>query len=199
MEKGVETIGGGMDQQKIKTAVRMILEAIGEDPTREGLRETPERIAEMYTEIFEGLGQDPAQELAVGFEEDHEEMVVVKDIPFYSCCEHHLLPFHGIAHVGYIPQGRVAGISKIARVVELLARRPQLQERLTSQIADIVMEALRPQGVAVVVEAVHLCMTMRGIKKPGSVIVTSAIRGQFRRSAATRMEFLELIKSKRER
>ncbi len=188
-----------MDQQKIKTAVRMILEAIGEDPTREGLRETPERIAEMYTEIFEGLGQDPAQELAVGFEEDHEEMVVVKDIPFYSCCEHHLLPFHGIAHVGYIPQGRVAGISKIARVVELLARRPQLQERLTSQIADIVMEALRPQGVAVVVEAVHLCMTMRGIKKPGSVIVTSAIRGQFRRSAATRMEFLELIKSKRER
>ncbi len=188
-----------MDQQKIKTAVRMILEAIGEDPTREGLRETPERIAEMYTEIFEGLGQDPAQELAVGFEEDHEEMVVVKDIPFYSCCEHHLLPFHGIAHVGYIPQGRVAGISKIARVVELLARRPQLQERLTSQIADTVMEALRPQGVAVVVEAVHLCMTMRGIKKPGSVIVTSAIRGQFRRSAATRMEFLELIKSKRER
>ncbi len=188
-----------MDQQKIKTAVRMILEAIGEDPTREGLRETPERVAEMYTEIFEGLGQDPAEELTVGFEEDHEEMVVVKDIPFYSCCEHHLLPFHGIAHVGYIPQGRVAGISKIARVVELLARRLQLQERLTGQIADIVMEALRPQGVAVVVEAVHLCMTMRGIKKPGSVIVTSAIRGQFRRSAATRMEFLELIKSKRER
>lgn len=187
-----------MDQQKIKTAVRMILEAIGEDQTREGLRETPERIAEMYTEIFEGLGQDPAQELTVAFEEEHEEMVVVKDIPFYSCCEHHLLPFHGTAHVGYIPQGRVAGISKIARVVELLARRPQLQERLTSQIADTIMKALRPQGVAVVVEAAHLCMTMRGIKKPGSVIVTSAIRGQFRRNAATRMEFLELI-SRREK
>ncbi len=176
--------------------MRLILESIGEDPQREGLVRTPDRIADMYAEIFEGIGQDPLELLKVRFNENHQEMVIVKDIPFYSMCEHHLLPFHGAAHVGYIPNGHVVGISKLARVVEIYARRPQLQERLTSQIADALMEGLEPQGVAIVVEAVHLCMTMRGVRKPGSLVATSAIRGIFRRNSATRAEFFELIKSR---
>ena len=181
-----------VDQAKIQKAVALIIEAIGEDPKREGLQNTPQRVAEMYAELFSGLGQDPKEELATGFGEGHREMVVVKDIPFYAMCEHHLLPFYGLAHVGYIPNvnGRVVGASKLARVVEIVAHRPQLQERMTTQIAEAIVEALNPDGVAVVIEAEHLCMTMRGIKKPGSNIVTSANRGVFRRKAATRAEFL---------
>ena len=184
-----------VDQAKIRQAVALIIEAIGEDPGREGLVKTPQRVAEMYAELFSGLGQDPREELATGFEEGHREMVVLKDIPFYAMCEHHLLPFYGLAHVGYIPNvnGRVVGASKLARVVEMVARRPQLQERMTTRIAEAIVEALDPDGVAVVIEAEHLCMTMRGIKKPGSNIVTSASRGVFRSRAATRAEFLSLI------
>ena len=185
-----------MDAARIERAVRDMLEAIGEDPEREGLRDTPARIARMYAEIFAGLKEDPAQHLAVGFSEGHDEMVILRDIPFYSTCEHHLVPFHGLAHVGYVPSGRVAGISKLARVVESLAKRPQLQERLTSQVADVLMDALQPDGVAVVVEAQHLCLTMRGVKKPGSRMVTSAVRGSFKRSAVTRAEFLSLVQGR---
>ncbi len=183
-----------IDEEAIKTAVVMMLRAIGEDPTREGLRETPRRIAEMYRELFAGLRHDPAEVLQVTFDEGHSEMVIVKDIPFYTVCEHHFLPFHGVAHVGYIPRGRVVGISKLARAVEILARRPQLQERLTSQIADTIMTTLEPNGVGVVLEGEHLCTTMRGVKKPGSKVVTSAMRGAFK-NAATRAEFMTLIKS----
>jgi len=183
-----------IDQDKIKRAVHDILIAIGEDPSREGIKETPRRIAEMYAEVFNGMKEDPREVLSVGFEEGHNEMVILKDIPFYSMCEHHLLPFYGMAHIGYIPKGRVVGASKLGRVVEILAKRPQLQERLTTQIADTIVEALQPQGVAVVIEAEHLCMTMRGVKKPGSNIVTSAMRGSFRTRAVTRSEFLSLIK-----
>ena len=183
-----------VDGATIEQAVRAIIEAIGEDQSREGLVDTPRRIAEMYAELFEGLGQDPREVLKVTFQaEKHQEMVILKDIPFYSMCEHHFLPFHGVAHIGYIPEGPIVGISKLARAVEILARRPQLQERLTSQIADAIMEVLEPSGVGVVIEAEHLCMTMRGIKKPGSVVVTSANRGLFRRRMATRQEFLTLI------
>ncbi len=182
-----------IDEEAIKTAVVMMLKAIGEDPTREGLRDTPRRIAEMYRELFSGLRRDPAEVLQVSFDEGHSEMVIVKDIPFYTVCEHHLLPFHGMAHVGYIPRGRVVGISKLARAVEILARRPQLQERLTSQVADSIMTTLEPHGVGVVLEGTHLCMTMRGVKKSGSRVVTSAMRGAFK-SVATRTEFLSLIR-----
>ena len=177
----------------IRKAVREIIRAVGEDPTREGLRETPRRVANMYAEVFSGLRQDPADVLRVGFEEGHQELVLVKDIPFYSMCEHHFLPFHGLAHVGYIPNGRVVGLSKLARAVEILARRPQLQERLTSQLADAIMTTLEPAGVAVVIKAEHLCMTMRGVRKPGSMTVTSAMRGVFQRNPATRAEFMSLI------
>jgi GTP cyclohydrolase I len=185
-----------IDRQAIERVVGEIIDAIGEDRQREGLRETPRRVADMYAELFSGMDQDPREVLAVGFEEDHREMVVFRDIPFYSMCEHHLLPFFGNAHLGYIPNknGRVVGASKLARVVEILARRPQLQERLTRQIADTLTEAIQPDGVAVVIEAEHLCMTMRGIKKPGSNIITSATRGLFRTRAATRAEFLSLVK-----
>jgi len=183
-----------IDQEAISKAIREVISAIGEDATREGLVDTPTRIAQMYAEIFSGLGQDPKEILAVGFEDEkHEEMVVLKDIPFYSMCEHHFLPFHGLAHVGYIPRGRLVGISKLARVVEILARRPQLQERLTGQIADTIMEALEARGVGVVIEAEHLCMTMRGIRKPGSRLVTSANRGIFRTYPATRAEFFSIL------
>ena len=182
-----------IDLERIRKAVLEILLAIGEDPQREGLLGTPGRVAAMYQELFCGLGRDPAEVLGVGFEEDHQEMVILKDIPFYSMCEHHLLPFHGKAHIGYIPSGRVVGISKLARVVEILGRRPQLQERLTSQVADMVMETVKPSGVGVVIQAEHLCMTMRGIRKPGSVVVTSANRGIFRSRRETRAEFLSLI------
>jgi GTP cyclohydrolase I len=182
-----------VDVAKIEHAVQMIIEAVGEDPQREGLQGTPRRIAEMYQEAFSGLTEDPREFLRVGFEEDHREMVILRDIPFHSMCEHHFLPFYGVAHVGYIPRGRVVGISKIARVVETLARRPQLQERLTSQIADTIDEVLQPSGVGVVLQAAHLCMIMRGVKKPGSQVVTSANRGIFRTRLATREEFISLI------
>ncbi len=184
----------GVDQAAVAEAVRRILDAIGEDPTREGLAETPRRIAEMYEELFAGLHQDPREVLSTGFQESHREMVILKNIPFYSLCEHHFLPFHGRAHVGYVPEGRIVGASKIARAVDILARRPQLQERLTGQIADAIMEGLSPDGVAVVIEAEHLCMTMRGVQKPGTTLVTSAIRGGFRRRAVTRSEFLALVR-----
>ncbi len=184
-----------MDQGRIKRAVSEIIAAIGDDESREGLRETPRRIAEMYGEIFDGLEQNPIEILGVTFDSGgHQEMVILKDIPFYSVCEHHFLPFHGVAHVGYIPRDRLAGVSKIARVVEALAHRPQMQERLTTQVADSLMAGLQPTGVAVVLEAEHLCMTMRGVKKPGSRLVTSATRGTFRTSAATRAEFFSLIR-----
>jgi GTP cyclohydrolase I len=160
-----------IDQNKIKLAAASIIEAIGEDPLRESLKDTPKRIAEMYAELFSGLDADPKAELSVGFDEGHYEMVILRDIPFYSMCEHHLLPFYGVAHVGYIPRlgGRVVGISKLARVVEIFARRPQLQERMTKQIADCIFEALQPNGVGVIVRAEHLCMTMRGVKNRGQM------------------------------
>ena len=186
-----------IDKESIRAAVVQILKAVGEDPTREGLVDTPRRIADMYEEILQGMRQDPREVLQVGFDENHQEMVIVRDIPFYSLCEHHLLPFHGTFHVGYIPRGRVVGISKLARVVETYARRPQLQERLTSQIADILMQELQPEGVAVVGTAEHLCMTMRGIKKPGAMVTTSANRGLFRDREATRLEFFALLGNER--
>mgnify|MGYP001108571960 CR=1 FL=1 len=184
-----------IDREKLEKAIAMIIEAIGDDPAREGLASTPQRVADMYTELFSGMQRDPREELIVGFEVGHREMVVAKDIPFYSMCEHHFLPFYGVAHVGYVPNagGRVVGASKLARVVEVVARRPQIQERMTTQIAEALVEAVKPDGVAVVIQAEHLCMTMRGIKKPGCNIVTSANRGIFRRKAATRAEFLSLI------
>ena len=185
-----------INKSKIEKAVASIIEAIGEDPKREGLVGTPKRIAEMYAEVFSGIYEDPREELRVGFEEGHREMVILKDIAFYSMCEHHFLPFYGLAHVGYIPNGRVVGASKVGRVIEILAKRPQLQERLTTQIANTMVEVLEPKGVAVVIQAEHLCMTMRGVKKPGSNIVTSAMRGLFQKSPLTRSEFLSLVQSK---
>jgi len=187
-----------IDEKKIRIAIRSLIEAIGENPDREGLKDTPRRVAEMYSEIFAGIDRDPREELNMGFEESHREMVIVRDIPFYSMCEHHLLPFYGNAHVGYIPnkQGRVVGASKLARVVEIVAKRPQIQERMTSGIADAIMEGIKPDGVAVVIQAEHLCMIMRGIKKPGSALVTSALRGIFRTRVATRNEFFCLLQGK---
>jgi len=187
-----------VDKPEIETAVLSIIKAIGDDPKREGLKDTPQRIADMYTELFAGIDMDAKAELTVGFEVGHREMVILRDIPFYSMCEHHLLPFYGVAHVGYIPneEGRVVGVSKLARVVEIFAKRLQLQERMTSQIADAICEALQPDGVAVVIQAEHLCMTMRGIKKQGSNVITSATRGLFRTRAATRAEFLSLVQGR---
>lgn len=183
-----------IDRERIRDAVRTIIEAIGEDPNREGLIETPRRVAEMYEEIFVGLSEDPSRHLEVTFTEDHDEMILVRDITFYSLCEHHFLPFFGHAHIAYIPRGgRVTGLSKLARVVEGYARRPQMQERLTSQIADLLMEKLEPEGVAVVMEAEHMCMSMRGVNKPGSKTVTSAVRGIFREDKKTRAELFALI------
>lgn len=183
-----------MDKERIEKAVREILIAIGEDPDREGLVETPGRVARMYEEIFTGLENDPEQHLKVFNEEKNEEMVVVRDIPLYSMCEHHLLPFVGKAHIVYIPgSGKVIGLSKLARIVDNFARRPQIQERLTSQIADFLMEHLEPQGVAVVIEAEHLCMTMRGARAAGAKTTTSALRGSMRSDARTRSEALSLI------
>jgi len=181
---------------EIEDAFRAVLSAIGENPAREGLVTTPTRIAELYAELFSGLSEDPLAELTSGFEEGHQEMVVLRDITFYSMCEHHFLPFHGVAHVGYIPRGRVVGVSKLARVVEILAKRPQIQERLTTQIADTLKDGLEPAGVAVVLKAEHLCMTMRGVKKPGSTVVTSAMRGLFRKDPRTRGEFLSLVQDR---
>ena len=187
-----------VNQDKVKLAMASIIESIGEDPLREGIKDTPRRVAEMYAELFSGLDVDPKVELTVDFGEGYEEMVILKNIPFYSMCEHHLLPFYGVAHVGYIPSpgGRVVGVSKLARVVEICARRPQLQERMTQQIADAIFEALQPDGVAVVIQAEHLCMIMRGIKKPGTTVITSSVRGNFRSKVATRSEFLSLIQGK---
>jgi GTP cyclohydrolase IA len=184
-----------VDPARIERAVTEILRTVGEDPEDERLQDTPTRVARMYGELFAGLRVDPAEYLRTGFEEGHQEMVILKDIPFFSMCEHHLLPFHGAAHVGYVPKGRLAGVSKIARVVEAFARRPQLQERLTSQIADCISDELRPSGAGVVIEAEHLCMTMRGVRKPGSCVVTSAMRGSFREKSETRGEFLSLVRS----
>jgi GTP cyclohydrolase I len=184
-----------MDRAKIEEGVRLILDGIGEDITREGLIDTPGRVARMYEEVFAGLEQDPSELFSKSFGENHHELVLVKDIPIYSMCEHHLVTFHGVAHIGYLPgpDGRVCGISKLARLVDVYARRPQVQERLTTQIADTLVEQLDPNGVIVVIEAEHLCMSMRGVKKPGSKTITSAVRGSFRASAKTREEALSLI------
>ena len=186
-----------VDIERIKAAVLEIIEAIGEDPGRDGLADTPRRIAEAYAEIFSGLRRNPLEDLKVRFNEDHHEMVVLKDIPFYSLCEHHFLPFYGSAAVAYIPDGSIVGISKLARVVDTLSKRPQVQERLTSQIADTIVDALHPQGVAVVLRAEHLCMTMRGVKKAGADMVTSAVRGRFEESQMTRDEFMSLLQGAR--
>jgi GTP cyclohydrolase I len=184
-----------IDTARIERAVREILEAIGEDPERDGLLRTPARVAAMYAEIFSGLHEDPSRHLTVTFEADHDEMVMVRDIPIFSACEHHLTPFHGMAHVAYIPgdDGRITGLSKIARLVEGFARRPQVQERLTTQIADALLERLRPQGVFVLIQCEHLCMSMRGVKKAGTLTVTSAVRGLFKDNPATRAEAMSLI------
>jgi len=184
-----------VDTARIERAVRDILEAVGEDPDRDGLQRTPMRVAAMYEEIFSGLHDDPSRHLTVTFEAEHDEMVMVRDIPLFSVCEHHLVPFAGRAHVAYIPgdDGRITGLSKIARLVEGYARRPQVQERLTTQIADALVEVLKPSGVLVMIEAEHLCMSMRGVKKPGALTITSAVRGLFKTNAATRAEALALI------
>ncbi|MFF1530533.1 GTP cyclohydrolase I FolE [Cellulomonas sp. NPDC058312] len=182
------------DAPRVEAAIRELLLAVGEDPDRDGLRDTPARVARAYQEIFAGLRQDPAEVLSASFDIGHEEMVLVKDIEVYSTCEHHLVPFHGVAHVGYIPGpgGQVTGLSKLARLVDVYARRPQVQERLTGQIADALVEVLQPRGVLVVVECEHLCMSMRGVRKPGSHTVTSAVRGQMR-DPATRAEAMSLV------
>jgi GTP cyclohydrolase I len=185
----------GVDKPRVERAVRELLEAIGEDPERDGLRRTPTRMAEMYDEIFAGLREDPSRHLTVTFEAEHDEMVMVRDIALQSVCEHHLVPFVGRAHVAYIPgaDGRITGLSKIARLVDGFAKRPQVQERLTTQIADALMEVLKPDGVFVLIEAEHLCMSMRGVKKPGSLTVTSAVRGLFKSNPATRAEAMSLV------
>src|SRR3972149_10805209 len=186
-----------MDTRKIQKGVRLIIEGIGENPERPGLRRTPERIAELYEEIFSGLVDSPEDILKPMEGETHDEMVLLKDIPFYSVCEHHLLPFAGKAHIAYIPEGgRIVGISALARALEIFAKRPQVQERLTAQLADMIMEKLKPKGAMVVIDAEHLCLSMRGIKKPGARTVTSAVRGIFRSKQSTREELLELLKSK---
>jgi GTP cyclohydrolase IA len=180
-------------QQRIERAITDLLEAVGEDALREGLADTPRRVARMYAELFAGLAEDPGAYLDVSFTETYDDMVVLRDIPFYSLCEHHLLPFMGKAHVAYLPNGKVAGLSKLARVVEAFARRPQVQERLTTQIADLLMEKLDAKGVGVILEATHTCMTIRGVRKPGSVMVTSAMKGLFRTNLATRTEAVNLL------
>ena len=183
-----------MNLKKIEKAVKIILEAIGENPEKKGLKETPKRVAKMYQEIFAGLKENPEKILGKVFRENYNELVLLKDIPLYSMCEHHLLPFYGKAHVAYLPDGkRIVGISKLARLVDIFAKRPQLQERLTNQIVDTIMKVLKPQGAMVIIEAEHMCMIMRGIKKPGTKIVTSSMRGIFLRDIRTRTEALDLI------
>lgn len=183
-----------IDQGRIEKAVREIIEALGEDPEREGMVDTPERVAKFYAEVFDGLHRDPGDVVDAFFGEEHyQEIVMVREIPFYSMCEHHFVPFHGQAHVAYIPKGRVTGLSKLARLVEGFARRPQMQERLTAQVADALTERLEPLGVMVVVEAEHLCMSMRGVKKPGATTVTSAVRGIMESQPATRAEAMSLL------
>jgi GTP cyclohydrolase I len=195
LHRGIDGVVRGVDRPRAEAAVRELLIAVGEDPDRPGLKDTPARVARSYGEIFAGLWQDPGEVLATTFDEDHDELVLVKDIPMYSTCEHHLVPFHGVAHIGYIPgeDGKVTGLSKLARLVEVYARRPQVQERMTSQIADALNDVLKPRGVLVVIEAEHLCMAMRGIRKPGSRTVTSAVRGIFRKNPATRSEAMSLV------
>ena len=184
-----------VDFDKLKEAVRMILEAVGEDPDREGLLDTPKRVAKMYAEVFSGLGKNPEEELSAIFNEMHEEVVIVKDIPFFSMCEHHLVPFYGKAHVAYIPRnGQVTGLSKLARVVETVARQPQLQERITATVADTLVNKLNPKGVAVIVEAEHMCMTMRGVKKPGASTITTSVRGLYADDAGARAEVFSLMR-----
>jgi GTP cyclohydrolase IA len=187
---------GAFDDGKVRQGVRLILEGVGEDPDREGLAETPARVADMYREVLGGIGRDAGAELTVVKGADHDEMIMIRGIPMFSLCEHHLTPFSGVAHVAYLPNadGRITGLSKIARVVDLLSKRLQVQERLTTEIADALDRALEPKGVFVVLEAEHLCMTMRGVKKPGSVTVTSAVRGRFRSDARTRAEAMSLIR-----
>lgn len=186
-----------MDAEKIKRGVRLLIEGVGDDPTRRGLRQTPERVARMCEEIFAGIATDPKSVFRELLHEVHDEIVLVKNIPFYSMCEHHLLPFLGKAHVAYLPDGqRICGLSKVARLVEVHAKRLQLQERLTSEIADSLVQALQPRGVMVVIEAEHLCMTMRGVKAPGSRTVTSVVRGIFRENPATRAEVMALLRDK---
>jgi len=184
---------GKVDMDRIAAAVREILAAVGEDPQREGLRETPMRVARMYTELFAGLRQNPSDHLKAIFTEKYDELVVLRDIPFHSMCEHHLMPFIGVAHIGYLPDGKIVGISKLARVVDAFARRPQVQERLTSQVADLLMDTLEAKGVAVIMSATHACMTCRGVKKPGSLMVTSALRGLCKSDARTRAEVMQLL------
>lgn len=184
-----------MDKAKLEKAVRMILEAIGEDPKKKDLLDTPLRVAEMYEEIFSGIDKDPQRELEVILDQKHDEIILLKNISLYSVCEHHLIPFLGKVSIAYIPKnGRVTGLSKLARVVDILSKRPQVQERLTSQIADIIMSKLKPQGCMVVIEAEHMCMSMRGVKKPGTLTVTSVVRGIFKKNEKTRAETLALIK-----
>ncbi|WP_437228368.1 GTP cyclohydrolase I FolE [Planctomicrobium sp. SH661] len=186
-----------VDQPRIERAVREILAAIGEDPDRNGLLETPGRVARMYAELFSGLHSDPARHLKKTFEETYDELVLIRDISFNSMCEHHLLPFIGTAHVGYIPKGSVVGISKLARIVEEISHRPQVQERMTEQVADLLVSELDPKGVIVVIEAEHSCMTIRGIRKPGALTVTSAVRGLFKKNDSSRAEAMSLIYGKR--
>ena len=183
-----------VDEVEIEKAVASIISALGENPDREGLRETPGRVARMYGEFFSGLDQDPAKVLATDFQERHDEIVILKDISFFSICEHHFLPFYGVTHIGYVPSGRVVGASKLARALDILARRPQMQERLTREFVDAVYTTIEPQGVAAILKAEHLCMTLRGAKKPGTKIVTSASRGNFRTQTATKQEFLALLR-----
>jgi GTP cyclohydrolase I len=187
-----------MDRDRIEQGVRLILEGIGEDAGREGLLDTPRRVADMYEEIFAGLDRDAAEHFCVTFNEGHQEMVLVRDIPLYSVCEHHLLPFIGRAHVAYIPgkSGRICGLSKLARVIDVYAKRPQVQERMTTQVADAIVEHLDPAGVMVVIEAEHLCMSMRGVQKPGAITTTSAVRGIFERSSKTRAEAMALMRGR---
>ncbi len=182
-----------VDVERIKLAVREILIAVGEDPDREGLLETPDRVARMYAEIFSGLHTDPAVHLKKLFTQKHDEMVIVKDIEFSSCCEHHLLPFTGKAHIGYLPDGKVVGLSKLARVVDVIAKRPQVQERMTEAIADLIMNEVQPRGVGVIVEASHSCMTIRGVRKPGAMTLTSAVRGLVKTNPMTRNELMSLV------
>lgn len=186
-----------VDQARVAAAIRLLLEAIGEDPDRDGLRETPARVARAYAELFAGLDQDPAVHLKAVFDEDHHEVVLVRDIPFHSTCEHHLMPFTGRAHIAYIPDGKILGISKLGRILDAFARRPQVQERLTSQVADFLASGLGAKAVAVVVEATHTCMTVRGVRKPGSTVVTSALRGLCLKNPATREEIMSLIHAPR--
>lgn len=189
--------GGVVDQERIVAAVREIIRAVGEDPNREGLRETPERVARMYAEMFSGVKKDPRDLLNKTFTQKYDEVVLVKDIGFESMCEHHLLPFMGKAHIAYLPKGKIVGLSKLARVVEVLARRPQVQERMTEEIADLLMHQLEARGVAVILEAMHTCMTIRGIRKPDSICTTSAMRGTFRANESTRAELMALIYGRR--